>query len=50
MRSSLVYSSVCIIGSRVGMGVKRGNLLVMGMKRYILISSKGSSSYGVKIK
>ena len=47
---TLVYSSVCIIGSRVVMGVNRGNLLVMGMERYILISSKASSSYGVKIK
>ena len=43
------YSSVCIIGSGVVMGVNRGNLLVMGMKRYIL-TSKASSSYGVKIK
>ena len=47
---SLDYSSVCIIGSRVVMGVNGENLLVMGMKRYILISSKASSSYGVKIK
>ena len=46
---SLDYSSVCIIGSRVVMGVNGENLLAMGMKRYIL-ESKASSSYGVKIK
>ena len=46
---SLDYSSVCIIGSRVVMGVDEGNLLVMGMERHIL-ESKASSSYGVKIK
>ena len=44
---SLDYTSVCYIGSRIDrMGVDGGNLLVMGVERYILTSS----SYSVEIK
>ena len=36
---SLYYNSICNIGSRIGMGVDEGNLLVTGVERYILTST-----------